>query len=188
MTIFVFKVGNEWKTVSHTLVFQSAPKFSDYLKRAQTPHDLITVLFGPNNESLFTKYNIRLLVHEENLDDPTNNKSSRTKMTAQERHFMEEVKRMQNARNFELIVGCEMSYGMDFVFPSQSTADKNECVTQVKQNYFLHQCRSLYPKRYLILIVISLFIHYRCFVLQNPFWTVWRLLNHQACTNLTMAK
>ena len=53
-------------------------------------------------------------------------------MTAQERHLMEEIKRMQGSRNFELIVGCEVSYGMDFVILPPSTPEKNECITQVR--------------------------------------------------------
>ena len=87
-------------------------------------------MFGQNSENLFTKYKIRLLLHEENLD--TGNRNSRTKMTAQERHFIEEVKRMEGARNFETIVGCEMLYGMDFVFLTPSTPEKNECPIQVR--------------------------------------------------------
>ena len=128
---FYLQINNDWKTVSHTLVFVTAATFTESLKKAHNSKHLINILFGFNCESLFEKYKIRLLVHEENLGN-SNNKNSKTKMTAQERHLMEEIKRMQGSRNFELIVGCEVSYGMDFVILPPSTPEKNECITQVR--------------------------------------------------------
>ena len=128
---FYLQINNDWKTVSHTLVFETAATFTESLKKAHNSKNLINILFGYNCESLFEKYKIRLLVHEESLGN-SNNKNSKTKMTAQERHLMEEIKRMQGSRNFELIVGCEVSYGMDFVILPPSTPEKNECITQVR--------------------------------------------------------
>ena len=112
-------------------MFETAATFTESLKKAHSSKNFINILFGSNCDSLFEKYKIRLLVHEENLGD-SNNKNPKPKMTAQERHLMEEIKRMQNSRNFELIVGCEVSYGMDFVILPPSTPEKNECITQVR--------------------------------------------------------
>ena len=131
------QINNDWKTVSHTLIFQSAANFSECLKKAQNSQNLIDVLFNYNSQSLLARYKIRLIVHEENLDNSAI-KTSRTKLTAQERHVMEEIKRMENSRNSKLIVGCEVLYGMDFVFASPSTVEKNDCASQVRHTQLVN--------------------------------------------------
>ena len=100
------------------------------LKKSKSPQALMNVIFGTSFKSLCKSHRIRLLIHEENLDGT--GKKPRTKISAEERHFIDELKRMQGARNFETIVGCEILYGMDFVFVSPSTADTNESALQVK--------------------------------------------------------
>lgn len=128
----LFKISKQWKTAAHTLVFESATKFSEILKKSTTPQEFMKEMFGADFERLSKTNKIRLLVHEETLDG--HGKKSRTKMSADERHFIEELKRMQGAKNFETIVGCEILHGIDFVFVAPSTAETNECAVQVKNN------------------------------------------------------
>ena len=87
-------------------------------------------MFGPDFEDLCNTHRIRLLVHEGNLDG--HGKKPRTKMSAEERHFINELKRMQGAKNFEKIVGCEILHGIDFVFVASDIGETNECAVQVK--------------------------------------------------------
>ena len=99
------------------------------LKKSNSPQGLINALFGHGSDNLFKTQKIKLLVHEENVN--STGKTSKRKMSAEERHFIDELKRMQGARNFETIVGCEVTYGMDFVFLGPSKGDINDCALQV---------------------------------------------------------
>ena len=124
--------------VSHTLVFESATKFSEILKKSTGTEALMNGLFGPDFETLCKTHRIRFLVHEESLDGP--GKKSRTKLNANEKHFIDELKRMQGAKIFETIVECEMLYGLDFVFLGDSNEQRNQCAVQVKYSYSHRIC------------------------------------------------
>ena len=125
-----FQINNHWKTVPHTLVFESAVNFTEMLKKSKSPKELMDQMFGRLvYNSILKSHRIRLFIHEE--DTSKKGTTAKTKISSEERHFINELKRMQGSKNFETIVGCEIMYGMDIVILGPSEGDINECALQV---------------------------------------------------------
>ena len=116
--------------VAHTLVFESVINFSEKLKKSGSHRELIIDLFGPNSEELFENRRIRLLVHEESM--VSTGKTARTTISPEDKNLQLEIKRMKDARNFEKIIGCEISYGIDIVRLGPPKGGISECAVEVK--------------------------------------------------------
>ena len=111
------------------------------MKKSKEPEEFVTLMFGENFQEIFKNQKVRLIIHNEN---DVRSKKPRNNMSVEERHLVNELKQMHSAKNFETLVGCEVLYGMDFVFADTSKEDADTCVLQVPLNgFFLYFTRPL---------------------------------------------
>ena len=103
------------------------------MKKSKEPEEFVTLMFGENFREIFKNQKVRLIIHNEN---DVSSKKPRNNMSVEERHLVNELKQMHGAKNFETLVGCEVLYGMDFVFADTSKEDADTCVLQVPLNGF----------------------------------------------------
>ena len=101
------------------------------MKKSKEPEEFVTFMFGQNFQEIFKNQKVRLIIHNEN---DVRSKKPRNNMSVEERHLVNEMKQMHGAKNFETLVGCEVLYGMDFVFADTSKEDSDTCVLQVTLN------------------------------------------------------
>ena len=101
------------------------------MKKSKEPEEFVTLMFGENFQEIFKNQKVRLIIHNEN---DVRSKKPRNNMSVEERHLVNEMKQMHGAKNFETLVGCEVLYGMDFVFADTSKEDSDTCVLQVPLN------------------------------------------------------
>ena len=114
------------------------------MNKSKEPEEFVTLMFGENFQEIFKNQKVRLIIYNEN---DVRNKKPRNNMSVEERHLVNELKQMHGAKNFETLVGCEVLYGMDFVFADTSKEDADTCVLQVPLNgFFLYFTRPL-PNR-----------------------------------------
>ena len=112
------------------MVFESVINFSEKLRKSSSHRELIIDLFGPNSEELFENRRIRLLVHEESMVSA--GKTARNTISPEDKNLQLEIKRMKDARNFEKIIGCEISYGIDIVRLGPPKGGISECAVEVR--------------------------------------------------------
>ena len=113
------------------------------MKKSKEPKEFVTSMFGENFQEIFKNQKVRLIIHNEN---DVRSKKPRNNMSVEERHLVNELKQMHGAKNFETLVGCEVLYGMDFVFADTSKEDADTCVLQVPLNgFFLYFTRQMCP-------------------------------------------
>lgn len=89
------KVGKNWKTVPHTMVFQNTTTFSEWMKKSKEPEEFVTLMFGENFQEIFKNQKIRLIIHNEN---DVRSKKPRNNMSVEERHLVNELKQMHGAK------------------------------------------------------------------------------------------
>ena len=103
------------------------------MNKSKEPEEFVTLMFGENFQEIFKNQKVRLIIHNEN---DVRSKKPRNNMSVEERHLVSELKQMHGAKNFETLVGCEVLFGMDFVFTDTSKEDADTCVLQVPLNVF----------------------------------------------------